>query len=224
MMRNDLVEMASKFFGPHQTVKGTIMKANNLIVLTVCLCPLVSLAQDTQRPANAESMVANWLALDKNGDGKLAKDEVTGLMKQYFDRNDTNKDGFLVPSELEDLARRLRSGQNQRGNGNRRQTWMSTEDLLARAPEDVTVIPDIAYRTGNEAWKLDLAMPKDKGDTPRPALIFVHGGGWRNGDKRASAFLNPTLEFAAKGYVCITVTYWGRSGSGTTIPVWHAGR
>jgi len=152
-------------------------------------------------------MVSNWLAQDKNGDGKLAQDEVRGLMKQYFNRNDTDKDGFLVRSELDDLARRLRSNRNRRTNTQRRQTQVSTADLLARAPEGVTIVPDIAYRAGNEAWKLDLAMPKDKDGQPRPALIFVHGGGWRNGDKRAPAFLNPILEFAAKGYVCVTVNY-----------------
>jgi len=203
-------------------MKGMIMNVNKWICLALCLCPLVSHAQDAQdaqdtgRPANpanrrgqasAESMVSNWLAQDKNGDGKLAQDEVRGLMKQYFNRNDTDKDGFLVRSELDDLARRLRSNRNRRTNTQRRQTQVSTADLLARAPEGVTIVPDIAYRAGNEAWKLDLAMPKDKDGQPRPALIFVHGGGWRNGDKRAPAFLNPILEFAAKGYVCVTVNY-----------------
>ena len=192
------------------------MNVNKWICVGLCLCLLVGLAQtsdqaanpaDRRAPASVESMVANWLALDKNEDGKLAQDEVEGLMKQYFGRNDTDRDGFLVRSELEDLARRLRSNRNRRANTNRQRPPMSTEDLLARVPEGVTILPDIAYRTGNEAWKLDLAMPKEKGGDPRPALIFVHGGGWRNGDKRASAFLNPTLEFATKGYVCITVNY-----------------
>jgi acetyl esterase/lipase len=50
-------------------------------------------------------------------------------------------------------------------------------------------------------------MPTKTSDVPRPALIFVHGGGWRNGDKRTASFIDPTLEFAAKGYVCISVNY-----------------
>lgn len=81
------------------------------------------------------------------------------------------------------------------------------EQIQQRVPEGVTFIPDIAYREGNEAWKLDLAMPQERGGAPRPAIVFIHGGGWRNGDKRAASFLNPTLEYAAKGYVCATVNY-----------------
>jgi len=83
----------------------------------------------------------------------------------------------------------------------------TNEQVQKRVPDGVTFIPNIAYRKGNEAWKLDLAMPKERGNDPRPAIVFVHGGGWRNGDKRAASFLNPTLSYAAKGYVCITVNY-----------------
>jgi len=75
-------------------------------------------------------------------------------------------------------------------------------------PAGVKVIPDIAYRQGrSKAWCLDLAMPTKPSDRPRPAIVFVHGGGWRSGDKRKDNFLGPTLQFAAKGYVCITVNY-----------------
>ncbi len=91
---------------------------------------------------------------------------------------------------------------NRQGQGN-----VTDEQIMERAPEGVTVLPNIAYREGNEAWKLDLAMPEERGTNPRPAIVFIHGGGWRNGDKRANSFLNPTLEYAAKGYVCITVNY-----------------
>ena len=91
---------------------------------------------------------------------------------------------------------------------NRQQPPLPTdEQIINRLPEGVTFIPNIAYRQGNEAWKLDLAMPKERGSSPRPAIVFVHGGGWRNGDKRAGSFLNPTISYAAKGYVCITVNY-----------------
>ncbi len=174
------------------------MKMNKWLVFILCLCPLVGIAQ--------ESLVDRWLDMDKDGDQKVTKDEAEGQLKSNFDRNDADKDGFLVRSELEALAQRLRGGRNTR-NTNRNKPTMSTEDLLKQAPEGVTVVPDIAYREGNKAWKLDLAMPKEKGGEPRPALLFIHGGGWRNGDKRAKSFLDPCLEFAAKGYVCVTVNY-----------------
>ena len=74
-------------------------------------------------------------------------------------------------------------------------------------PDGVKVVPDLAYREGHERWTLDLAVPAEEGGPPRPAIVFVHGGGWRSGDKRREPFLGPALEFAAKGYVCITVNY-----------------
>ncbi|MEM8955503.1 MAG: alpha/beta hydrolase [Verrucomicrobiota bacterium] len=89
----------------------------------------------------------------------------------------------------------------------RQQPPPSDEAIQSRVPEGVTFFPNIPYRDGNERWKLDLAMPSEKSDSPRPAIVFVHGGGWRNGDKRKSNFLDPALEYAAKGYVTITVNY-----------------
>ena len=75
-------------------------------------------------------------------------------------------------------------------------------------PEGVAVFPDITYREGESgAWRLDLAMPEERGTRPRPAIVFIHGGGWRFGDKRKEPFLGPALDFASKGYVCVTVNY-----------------
>ncbi len=96
--------------------------------------------------------------------------------------------------------------QPQRQNQGQQRT-VTVEQIMQQLPEGVTFIPDIAYREGNEAWKLDLAMPTERGETPRPALVFIHGGGWRGGDKRRGGFLRPTISYAAKGYVCVTVNY-----------------
>ena len=94
----------------------------------------------------------------------------------------------------------------QSANSNSNKPTMSTEDLLKRTPDGVTVLPDIAYREGNNAWKLDLAMPKERGDAPRPAIVYFHGGGWTKGDKRGKG-IGAVLHYAAKGYVCISVNY-----------------
>ena len=94
----------------------------------------------------------------------------------------------------------------QSANSNSNKPTMSTEDLLKRAPDGVTVLPDIAYREGNDAWKLDLAMPKERGDAPRPAIVYIHGGGWTKGDKRGKG-IGAVLHYAAKGYVCISVNH-----------------
>jgi acetyl esterase/lipase len=175
----------------------------------VCILVAIAAAASAQRET-AEGRTALWLKqMDKNKDGKLAKDETQGLMQRFFDRNDENKDGSLDKSELGSLAQRLskRQAPKQPARG-RRQQAPNTAQLLKNAPEGVTIVPDLLYREGkSKAWKLDLVMPEAKSDTPRPGIVFVHGGGWRNGDKRAGTFLNGALEYAQKGYVCITVNY-----------------
>jgi acetyl esterase/lipase len=99
----------------------------------------------------------------------------------------------------------------------REQNLPSDEQIMKHLPTGVSFIPNIAYREGNEAWKLDLAMPKERGSSPRPAIVFIHGGGWRNGDKRAGGFLNPTIEYAEKGYVCVTLNYRMLTGDSFAI-------
>ena len=56
--------------------------------------------------------------MDRNGDGKIARDEARGQLKANFDRVDLDDDGVLDRSELEALAKRLRE---RRGGGERRQ-------------------------------------------------------------------------------------------------------
>lgn len=151
---------------------------------------------------------------DANGDGKIASDEATGLMKQFFGRNDLNRDGFLDRNELRRLAQNL-ARNNRRGqpaNNNRRQATVSDAQIRSRVPASVDVELDIAYRQGNEAWKLDLAKPVKESASPRPAIVFIHGGGWRNGDKRTANFSGPALEYAKKGYVTVSLNY--RLGEG----------
>jgi len=83
---------------------------------------------------------------------------------------------------------------------------MTDAELLKLSPEGVTVIPDIAYRDGNEAWKLDLAMPKKRGEKRYPVIVYIHGGGWTQGDKRGQG-IQTTLDYATKGFVSVSVNY-----------------
>ncbi|APZ93373.1 alpha/beta fold hydrolase [Fuerstiella marisgermanici] len=74
--------------------------------------------------------------------------------------------------------------------------------------DDVKVIHDIAYRDGpSKAWRLDLAMPVEQTDALRPALVIVHGGGWRGGSKSVDVYQKMMTDYAAKGYVTINVEY-----------------
>ena len=47
---------------------------------------------------------------DKDGDGKVSKDEAPERMRSFFDRMDPNSDGFIDAKEIEDMTKRFRAG------------------------------------------------------------------------------------------------------------------
>jgi hypothetical protein len=58
-------------------------------------------------PETSASFVKQMMAFDKNGDGKLTKDEITDTrLLALFDRADANKDGVVTTEELEALFQR----------------------------------------------------------------------------------------------------------------------
>src|SRR5262245_24920841 len=72
-------------------------------------------------------------------------------------------------------------------------------------PKTIKVIDDIAYRSGDsKAWRLDLAVPEDFGGEKHPALVIVHGGGWRAGSKRDRPYRTMLVDYALKGYVTLS--------------------
>ncbi len=69
---------------------------------------------------------------------------------------------------------------------------------------EVTVKENVAYgKAGDAELKLDIALPDGEG--PFPAIVFIHGGGWYQGNRQAyKAAIN---EAAKRGYVAATITY-----------------
>ncbi|MGH2552298.1 MAG: pectinesterase family protein, partial [Chitinophagaceae bacterium] len=65
---------------------------------------------------------------------------------------------------------------------------------------------NISYCSKKEReLKLDVFYPNEKSEKKKTAILFIHGGGWRSGNK---AMHYPLLqELAALGYVCITPEY-----------------
>ena len=59
-------------------------------------------------------------------------------------------------------------------------TTSTINSTLPASTDTVDVQQDIAYYEGGPV--LDAYLPKD-GQTKRPALVMVHGGGWNSGDK-----------------------------------------
>ena len=56
-------------------------------------------------------------SLDKDSDGKVSKEEAPARMKDSFDQNDTNSDGFLDEAELDKVAEAIRARFRDAGAG-----------------------------------------------------------------------------------------------------------
>ena len=59
----------------------------------------------------------------------------------------------------------------------------------------------------NQALLLDLRQPTGDTLTSRPALVFVHGGGFSGGDKASGVAPDMATEFAKRGYVTVSINY-----------------
>lgn len=78
----------------------------------------------------------------------------------------------------------------------------------APIPPGVRFEENVPYREGHPLWTLDLYVPETPpAGGPRPAIVVVHGGGWRQGDKGAILFRNLSVHFAQKGFACVGVNY-----------------
>jgi len=72
-------------------------------------------------------------------------------------------------------------------------------------PEDIQGIKNIEYKNVNgKSLQLDIYKRKNL-STKAPLLVFIHGGGWRSGNR--ADYLVYLIAFAKKGYVTATVSY-----------------
>jgi len=58
---------------------------------------------------------------------------------------------------------------------------------------------------GDRSLYLDAFYPKARSKKPRPAILIIHGGGWRSGNRTQHIPLAQRL--ASLGYVCFTAEY-----------------
>ena len=83
------------------------MKKSNLKITVLSLAFMVfgitfSMAQTQRKNEKREPPAFSELLkqMDKNEDGKLAKSEIKGPLKNDFDKVDTDEDGFITEKEF----------------------------------------------------------------------------------------------------------------------------
>jgi len=131
-----------------------------------------------------EALFKLW---DRNEDGKLVLSELPPNAKPNFRKVDTNEDGAISPAE--------------------HKAFLTRRPAL-RAPQGVKVLRDLPYAdTDNPRQRLDLVLPEKRiGNEPLPLVVWIHGGGWRNGDKRSG--INRVAPVVTTGrYVGATIGY-----------------
>ena len=113
--------------------------------------------------------------LDKDNNGELSASELT--QKNIFDRIDADGNGSITKEEIRKIEKSSSKPYRQK--------------------------VDVAYGT-NELHKLDVYSPKKK-VSEAPVMIYVHGGGWKKGDKsRVGA--KPGY-FTDKGWIFVSLNY-----------------
>ena len=88
-----------------------------------------------------------------------------------------------------------------------------TIDAARAVEKKINVPPLIQYKTfnylkhGDRSTEIGVAIAKRHLNAEKllPVVVFIHGGGWRNGDKHQSAW--QCFEYAKRGYIGITISY-----------------
>lgn len=89
---------------------------------------------------------------------------------------------------------------------------LGTAVARSAAPE-VRVLKNVAFLAPDRAEKLDVYLPPgEAAGAKRPALVWIHGGGWRGGTKDEARAENVCSTAAAAGYVAVSIDY--RLGDG----------
>jgi len=76
----------------------------------------------------------------------------------------------------------------------------------ARPDTTVEVIKDVEYGiAGDIPLLLDIYIPETPIARPMPAVIFIHGGSWKGGDKATG--YEPCMRFAERGFLSVSINY-----------------
>ncbi len=173
-------------------VRVNVSFLSGSLLLLVFLFPQAGVSQPSQKKSLKDAGKIQFERMDRNQDGKLTLDEIPVRGKGLFRKIDSNKDGIITLKEHLEF-RKQRDDQRPRGNQRRG----------PRLPEGTEVSQDIYYiKDGHDRQTLDVYVPAEA-EGKLPLVIWIHGGGWRNGDKRSC----PALYLLKEGYVVASINY-----------------
>ena len=165
------------------------MKTTATLIFTLALCAL-AVAQDAAVP--------DWFKkLDRNGDGKITREE----MPKLFDLIDTNKDGVASLEELTDYFAKHPPQRQTKAAGEPNAGRELPADVERRA---VTIWSDGTRMAG------DIYLPKMRAaEAKLPGIVVCAGTGGTKGGSNARV----AVVFAQHGYVALAFDYrgWGES-------------
>lgn len=172
---------------------------NKPLILLALSLPLSSALAQQAPLAPAERAARMFENLDTNKDGRLSREEMPERLRENFARVDANNDGSISKEEHLAVVSRTRQTQDK----------AKKDGTQPRpVPPDIEALRDLAYAdTDNPRQKLDLYLPKArKSDKPLPVIVFIHGGGWKAGDKTSG--LGNVSRFVQSGeYAGVSVGY-----------------
>jgi acetyl esterase/lipase len=84
----------------------------------------------------------------------------------------------------------------------------ATVSLIAAVSSAPKIVLDVPYLAGDRAEKLDLYLPVSRpAGTRSPALVWIHGGGWKGGAKSDGRARQVCTIAAQAGYVAVSIDY-----------------
>jgi acetyl esterase/lipase/quercetin dioxygenase-like cupin family protein len=116
--------------------------------------------------------------------------ELKYLVVKKYEQNDLRDTSFTITSAWLSI----------------RKDFPNAVPVEARLPEGVGAEENLVYSSrGGRNLHCDLFRPVNRGEAPLPAVLLLHGGGWRSGDKSQAV---PMAQFlAGRGYVAVAMEY-----------------
>tara|TARA_R110002049_G_scaffold72490_1_gene186930 strand:+ start:14466 stop:15677 length:1212 start_codon:yes stop_codon:yes gene_type:complete len=164
---------------------------------------------------NNERFLGRMKQDDANGDGKLTRSEFTGP-DRLFKQLDSDGDGIVILKQGAEKLHEIRverdggviGSSNQENAGNRMQAaaGRSRGQVAGGAGRRLIEPDDQNVRYGeHERNVLDVYLAKTDSKDPAPCMIWIHGGGFRRGDKaEGSQFAK---SFTENGIHFVTLNY-----------------